>query len=245
MKAIVLCAGFGTRLEKDLQNDSSGQYKHLIGVPKPLLPIGNEPLITHWARTTRDVPDVDTVYVVTNAANNDKFVTWSKCWPKVKVVSDGADNNETRSGAVACIQLAVSDFSNEDDVLIIAGDTLFYDDFHLPSYINKFNDFKLKDPDANMLLYVTCLDEEVHKYGILETDMKGRVMGFLEKPQPEETTSRKEDQPLKERDATGMFIAYLYKRWPVYAVEISGRFDVGGLETYLKCCDYFADRKTS
>jgi len=64
MKAIVLCAGFGTRLEKDLQNDSSGQYKHLIGVPKPLLPIGNEPLITHWARTTHDVPDVDTVYVV-------------------------------------------------------------------------------------------------------------------------------------------------------------------------------------
>ena len=73
-----------------------------------------------------------------------------------------------------------------------------------------------------MLLYVTCSDEgnspllklfklvnymitfkyisciiysslsEVHKYGILETNSEGRVTGFLEKPQPEETTSRKE-----------------------------------------------------
>ncbi len=33
---------------------------------------------------------------------------------------------------------------------------------------------------------------EVHKYGILETNEAGKVTGFLEKPQPSETSSRKE-----------------------------------------------------
>lgn len=41
MKAIILAAGYGTRLARDIENDSSQQYKQLLGVPKPLLPIGN------------------------------------------------------------------------------------------------------------------------------------------------------------------------------------------------------------
>ena len=32
-------------------------------------------------------------------------------------------------------------------------------------------------------------------------------------------------------------------RKPVYAVEISGRFDVGGLDTYIKCHEYFLKAK--
>ncbi|XP_013401467.1 uncharacterized protein LOC106167282 [Lingula anatina] len=113
-----------------------------------------------------------------------------------------------------------------------------------------------------MLVYVTCTDEEVHKYGILEMNEENKVVGFLEKPQPSETLSRKEcpcfyflsskclpllsqflvekkDLPLKARDATGNFIAYLYQRAPVYATEISGRFDVGGLQSFLICQEHF------
>ena len=102
----------------------------------------------------------------------------------------------------------------------------------------------------------------MHKYGIIATDNKGKVNLFLEKPEPFETTSRKQcpcfyffnrksigliqefiqdnkDEPLKARDAPGNFIAYLYKRKPVYATEISGRFDVGSLQSYIKCNEYF------
>lgn len=39
---------------------------------------------------------------------------------------------------------------------------------------------------------VVKFSSEVHKYGILETDDDLKVTGFLEKPQPSETTSRKE-----------------------------------------------------
>ena len=31
MKALILAAGFGTRLGKDLRNDTSGAYSHLVG----------------------------------------------------------------------------------------------------------------------------------------------------------------------------------------------------------------------
>lgn len=63
MKALILGAGYGTRLQKAVSNDKSGTYQHLDGVPKPLLPIGKKPLISHWTSVFRNIPDVDEVYV--------------------------------------------------------------------------------------------------------------------------------------------------------------------------------------
>ena len=37
---VVLAAGYGTRLARDIEQDPAQTYKHLIGVPKPLVPIG-------------------------------------------------------------------------------------------------------------------------------------------------------------------------------------------------------------
>lgn len=34
VKALVLAAGYGTRLERDIKEDQSGNYKHLIGLVK-------------------------------------------------------------------------------------------------------------------------------------------------------------------------------------------------------------------
>lgn len=48
MKVIILAAGYGTRLEKDIKNDPKQRYKHLLGVPKPLVPVGGESLISRW-----------------------------------------------------------------------------------------------------------------------------------------------------------------------------------------------------
>ncbi len=46
MKTVILAAGYGTRLARDLK--ASGQYPQLEGVAKPLLPIAGKPLISHW-----------------------------------------------------------------------------------------------------------------------------------------------------------------------------------------------------
>ena len=51
MKVFILAAGYGTRLERDLNSDTSRKYTHLRGIAKPLLPIGGSPLISWWMTT--------------------------------------------------------------------------------------------------------------------------------------------------------------------------------------------------
>ena len=46
MNVIVLGAGHGTRLERDLR--SNDEFAHLLGVPKLLLPIGGTTLLSRW-----------------------------------------------------------------------------------------------------------------------------------------------------------------------------------------------------
>lgn len=64
VKALVLAAGYGTRLGRDIEADQSGKFAHLKGVPKPLLPIGGKPLITRWMNQLNACEVVDEVYVV-------------------------------------------------------------------------------------------------------------------------------------------------------------------------------------
>ena len=42
MNVLVLAAGYGTRLGKDIAQDATGKYAHLAKLPKPLLPIGTK-----------------------------------------------------------------------------------------------------------------------------------------------------------------------------------------------------------
>ncbi|KAI9496164.1 nucleotide-diphospho-sugar transferase [Zychaea mexicana] len=258
MKVLILGAGYGTRLQRDLH--ASPDYKHLLGVPKALLPLGGrDALITHWLELFRS-HNINDVYVVTNAATYEAFAAWAERnnVPSQNIVSDGTLTNETRLGAVPDIAFGIHHFGLEnEDVLVIGGDTLF------------LNDFKLKDLLENVSSG-SCLvttyrvpDNQVHKFGIVETDADGVMKSFLEKPYPPDTESRlacpcfylfdrqalplldafvdeMKDQPKETFDATGKFLAYLYPRFKVVTYPISGRIDVGGLESYIEANEYLA-----
>eukprot|EP00064_Thunnus_orientalis_P024510 superscaffoldBa00010621_g24805 len=64
MKAVVLAAGYGTRLQRDVAADSSGRFAHLAGTAKPLLPVGRCALISHWVQALTASGCVDQIYVV-------------------------------------------------------------------------------------------------------------------------------------------------------------------------------------
>ena len=53
MNILILAAGYGTRLNKDVEAAGS-QYAHLKGLPKPLLPIDGQPLLTRWMRVFKN-----------------------------------------------------------------------------------------------------------------------------------------------------------------------------------------------
>ncbi|XP_060785010.1 uncharacterized protein zgc:136439 [Neoarius graeffei] len=265
MKAVILAAGYGTRLQRDIEKDQSGHFEHLQGVAKPLLPVGDCALISHWLRALTQSACVDQVFVVTNALYHEAFQLWAQDFPSVQVLNDGTRTNEERLGAVACLHLAVKHFAVHTDVIVIGGDTLFKEDFSLRKFTKHFAKLQRKGEDGNLVLSYECKDEETSKYGILEVDSDFRVQCMKEKPLPTETHSRracpcfyllsrtilplldvflkeKETRPLEERDAPGNFLSWLIAKRPVYVHEISGRFDVGNLASYTACDRYFREQ---
>ncbi|XP_034429110.1 uncharacterized protein zgc:136439 [Hippoglossus hippoglossus] len=264
MKAVILAAGYGTRLQRDVSADRSGRFDHLVGSAKPLLPVGRCALISHWVRALTASGAVDSVYVVTNALYRAAFEEWAAHFTNVQILSDQTRSNDERLGAVACLQLAVKHFKIEDHVIAIGGDTLFKEDFSLSQVKEKFSDFQAKCDDSCLVLSYQCRDEETHKYGILEVDSELCVLRMKEKPLPSETKSRracpcfyvfskkslplldtfleeKEEAPIEEKDAPGNFVSWLIPRKPVYVHQISGRFDVGNLPSYIECDLYFKE----
>ncbi|XP_043927927.1 uncharacterized protein LOC122802355 [Protopterus annectens] len=174
-------------------------------------------------------------------------------------------NNTERLGAVACLQLVIDRLKLDDHVLVIGGDTLFYEDFSLSDIITRFRKLEAANNETNLVLTYFCKDEETSKYGILEVDENQKVTSMLEKPAPNETESRKacpcfyllskqciplvrvfldekKEAPVEQKDAPGIFISWLIRRKPVYAYHVSGRFDVGTLLTYIECDRYFQEK---
>lgn len=265
MKAVILAAGYGTRLQRDVLADSSRRHAHLAGVAKPLLPVGHCALISHWVKALTVSGGVDCVYVVTNALYCAAFEDWATQFSNVKIISDGTRENEERLGAVACLQLAVKHFQIEDHVIAIGGDTLFKEDFSLTKVIKRFHEHQAKSEDSCQVLSYQCKDVETCKYGILEVDDEGQALCMREKPLPSETTSRracpcfymfsknslplldafldqKKNSPIEEKDAPGIFVSWIISRKPVYVYPISGRFDVGNLPAYIECDLYFKEK---
>ncbi|XP_058888159.1 uncharacterized protein zgc:136439 isoform X2 [Acipenser ruthenus] len=239
MKAVILAAGYGTRLQRDLQNDPTGRFKSLIGIPKPLLPVGHSALISRWIAALENTACIDGIFVVTNDLYYQIFEQWAKQFTVVKIINDGTRCNEERLGAVACLQLAVDHFQIEDHLLVIGGDTLFKEDFSLSNFMDSFLQLQSKCEESNLVLSCLCKDKETTKYGILEVDEDLRVCAMKEKPSPDETTSRRANAPIEVKDAPGNFLSWLISRKPVYIHQISGRFDVGNLSSYIECDSYF------
>ena len=65
MKAILLCAGYATRLRPLTEE-----------LPKPLLPVGGRPMLDWILDRVQEV--TDDVHVVTNARYADQFEQWAQ-----------------------------------------------------------------------------------------------------------------------------------------------------------------------
>ena len=266
--AIVLAAGYGTRLERDIKADTSGKYTDLVGVPKALVPVVGRPLVEYWVEIFKGLGDIiQTVYVVSTAYHYEKFVAWAKRsgFPTENIVSDGSTSNENRRGAIGTLQFFLNEKHITGDILVVAGDTLFSRDFQIDSILDRFFALTSEFEAVALILYYELKDHaEVQKRGILEISPEGRVLSFLEKPSPESTTSNKACPPLylysarcheeflgqyvskfrdslDRMDAPGNFVSWLHPIVPVYATQVSGRFDIGSLadleeanELYLK-----------
>ena len=167
MKAVVLAAGYATRL-RPLTDD----------VPKHLLPVGDRPMLDWVLDRVREVEEVDAIHLVTNSRFASAFASWAEPYG-VSVHDDGTTSNEDRLGAVGDLRLAIEAAGLEDDeLLVLAGDNLF--ELSLPRFVEWWR--SKPHPASAVPLHDVGDLELATNYGIAETDADDRIVRFVEKP---------------------------------------------------------------
>ena len=77
MICIILVAGHDTNLNEEIKNDSSGQFRHLEGTPKALLPgVGGKRILDYWWDLIKNRQLFSQVFLICNA---DKFKYYEQC----------------------------------------------------------------------------------------------------------------------------------------------------------------------
>ena len=237
MKALLLAAGYGTRL-----------YPITKDTPKPLLEVGDRPMTDHLLRELETVSAIDGVYIVTNDKFYEDFVDWvePEQWPwPVTVLNDGTTEDGDRLGAIGDIKFTVDEAEIEDDLLVLAGDNLF--DFQLQELVETFYEKR-----ANVIGTLVFKDEDkLSKYGIVEIDDADRVIDFVEKPDdpPSNLVSMamylfpadRLDliEPYLEQggnpDEPGWYMSWLAENDQLYAHQYEGNwFDIGDKDSLEK-----------
>lgn len=235
MKAIILLAGYATRL-----------YPLTLNTPKALLEIGGKTILDALLDEVQTIPEIDGIYLVTNHKFYPHFCQWQESRPcriPIHILDDGTTCDEKRLGAIGDIQLTLRHYALKDDILIMAGDMVFT--FALRSF---YQYFKKVGRDC---ICVHQVDEikRLQRMAVALLDKKGRVTDLTEKPNTPRSNIgveafylyRRETLPLisqylqegNKPDAPGYFPAWLHTRREVYAYAFKGEcYDIGTPETY-------------
>lgn len=237
MKAIILAAGYATRLYPLTKNKA-----------KPLLEVAGKTILDHIMEKVEEVSIINEVFIVTNEKFSFSFSEWRRAYrgnKKITVVNDQTTTNDNRLGAIADIQYVIETQQVEEEIMVLAGDNLF--DFSLVDFVSFY---RAVESDS---ISVHELDnfEELRTTGVAEVDQNHLVVSFEEKPsEPKSNLAvppiylyERETLPLIKQyldeannpDAPGYFLPWLIQRKSVYAYKFEGlRYDIGTIESYQK-----------
>lgn len=260
-------SGWSWSCSGERDTDCTGAYSHLIGIPKALLPArpdssGNgDTILDCWWNALQSRQQFSDVYLVTNAKRYKHYERWaSACgFPVHNIINDGSTTFANSLGAVADLELAIRSKNIVIDVMVVAGDMMFGHNFDIGQVCNYF---KLKRGEL-AIYYELPENESTKNRGIVEIDKPtGRITKFLEKPCPEETSSRlaspvfyclrkdtlklvseyTDKHTSKTKKAMGMFMTWLVSKKTVYGMKLPTRFQLIGqvtLADYEKWITWF------
>lgn len=232
MKAIILAAGYATRL-----------YPITLNKSKCLLPIAGKPMIQRVVESIIPIKEIDEFYVVTNGKFADDFADWANGFSKqsdvkITVINDKSTDDSNKLGAIGDLALVLNTRAISDNVIVVAGDNLFSES------LEDFGKY-CRGADAAVIgVYDVKNIDEVSKYSAIELDENNRVINFVEKPKNPSTTKigialyyyPAKVIPLIHRyiaegnnkDQPGRLIQWLYTRTPVYGWLVPGLwYDIG------------------
>lgn len=245
MKALILAAGYGKRLDPYIKN-----------IPKPLLPIAGKPIIELILSKIDEVQDINEVLIVTNDLYLHQFQKWYKRYKlqedvslkEIEIISDKTKSYYERKGTIGDLQFIVKTKNIKSNLLVIAGDNFF--EFNLNNFMSGFKKngkaiIALHDLGENKLLS--------NKYGVVEIDNNNMITGFEEKPKNPKTSlastlcyllTQNEICKLgqyveqaENKDDAGNFIKWLAitEKDKIYGFQFKERwFDIGNYDQYME-----------
>lgn len=235
MKAIVLAAGYATRLRPLTEN-----------FPKPLLPVGGRPMLDWIVERIEEVEEIDGIHVVTNARYAGDFERWAD-GRGIHVHDDGTTSNDDRLGAVGDLRFTVQAAGlHGEHLIVIAGDNLF--DYSLARYVEWWHG----KGTASAIAVRRIPDRELIKqYGVVTIDDEERITSIVEKPDDPQSDLAATATYIYHRDHAallqeymeggnppdqpGRFPAWLVERAPLYGYAFPGLWmDIGDREQLLE-----------
>ena len=229
MKAVVLAAGYATRL-----------YPLTRDKPKPLLELAGRPILDHLLDRLAPI-GLDRIFVVTNAKFAPQFRAWAEGRPEVVVIDDGTTSENDRLGAIGDLRLVLDREQLDEDLLVTAGDSVFTES------LAGFGEFARVKRGGAVAVQDVGSPEAIRRYSSVGVDGNDRVVSFEEKPDAPRSTLAgialyvfpQTTLPLVARylddgnnpDQPGRFLEWLHTRTPVYAWRVPGRWlDIGSRE---------------
>jgi glucose-1-phosphate thymidylyltransferase len=245
MKAIVICAGYSTRL-----------YPLTKEQAKSLLPVKGKAILSYILEKIDQIQKIDSVYIVSNDKFYKDFLWWlaqnKKNFSKeIAIVNEESTSVENQLGAIYAALLTVEQNNIDDDLLIIYGDNLF--SFNL----NKIVDFFAEKKTSCLGCYQLKNIKDAKKYGVVDIDEQNKIIDIEEKPQEprsnlivtgiylitkqditrlkENFEKTKEKGKLSPNHSLTYFFVDNYKKQDLYAFPFSGDWiDIGSIEDYEK-----------
>jgi NDP-sugar pyrophosphorylase family protein len=166
MKAILLAGGKGTRLRP-----------LTIHTPKPIVPIFNRPFLHYQLDLLKQVPEIDEVILSLNYQPRrieEIFGDGSEFGIKVRYVVEPAP-----LGTAGAVKYAGDKLT--ESVVVFNGDVLTQLDLGAVIRMHR-------ERQARATIVLTPVEDPTN-YGLVETDERGNIRRFLEKPKPEEITT--------------------------------------------------------
>ena len=235
MFAILLCAGYATRL-----------YPLTRDFPKHLLPVAGKPVIDYLVEQILDFKDISGIHVVTNTLFFDLFEEWKIKWSgkiNITIHNNGISSNDNRLGPSGDLQFVLKKIQRPSRVVVAAADNIFR--FRLEPLWECFR--------TSQNHYIVGLSESnkevLRKTGVPLIGRNDRVLRLFEKPEnpisPWAVPQLYFFQPsvwqlLDAFHAHGLrrgekehFLDYLCRIEALYLFKIYGtRFDIGTVESY-------------
>ena len=158
MKAVIMAGGFGTRLRPLTTH-----------IPKPLVPVGNVPIMEHTVRLLKrhGFTDLLVLLYFLPETITTHFGDGSRWGVRITYATPTAD-----LGTAGAVRFAAGELG--EPILVISGDVLT--DFDLEAAVRSHRDRR-----AEASIVLTRVDSPL-AYGIVITDESGRIVRFLEKP---------------------------------------------------------------